>query len=110
MKLLDAIAALRNDTSGKAPSVDAATQTVEAPVPAGNGKDGKVQLGRRESMNNDQAPSSKSRKQTQQTDQNDQQVDFGKAQGSSRNDEADLRDVARRAAKKSQQQNETRDE
>ena len=31
-----------------------------------------------------------------------QQVDFSKAQGSSRNDEADLRDVARKAAKKSQ--------
>jgi hypothetical protein len=30
------------------------------------------------------------------------QVDFSKAQGSSRNDEADLRDVARKAAKKSQ--------
>jgi hypothetical protein len=32
------------------------------------------------------------------------QVDFGKAQGSSRNDEADMRDVARKAAKKSQGQ------
>ena len=32
------------------------------------------------------------------------QVDFGKAQGSSRNDEADMRDVARKAAKKSQDQ------
>ena len=30
------------------------------------------------------------------------QVDFSKAQGSSRNDELDLRDVARQAAKKSQ--------
>jgi hypothetical protein len=30
------------------------------------------------------------------------QLDFSKAQGSSRNDEADLRDVARKAAKKSQ--------
>ena len=30
------------------------------------------------------------------------QVDFSKAQGSSRNDESDLRDVARQAAKKSQ--------
>jgi hypothetical protein len=30
------------------------------------------------------------------------QVDFSKAQGSSRDDEADLRDVARKAAKKSQ--------
>jgi hypothetical protein len=30
------------------------------------------------------------------------QVDFSKAQGSSRNDAADLRDVARKAAKKSQ--------
>jgi hypothetical protein len=33
------------------------------------------------------------------------QVNFDKAQGSSRNDEADLRDVARKAAKKSQQRN-----
>ena len=31
-----------------------------------------------------------------------EQVDFDKALGSSRNDEADLRDVARKAAKKSQ--------
>ena len=31
-----------------------------------------------------------------------EQVNFDKAQGSSRNDEADLRDVARKAAKKSQ--------
>ena len=34
-----------------------------------------------------------------------EQVNFEKAQGSSRNDEADLRDVARKAAKKSQQRN-----
>jgi hypothetical protein len=59
-------------------------------------------------MNKDLKPSSsKSTKPTQQSGQHHQQVDFGKAQGSSRNDEADLRDVARRAAKKSQQQNET---
>jgi hypothetical protein len=32
--------------------------------------------------------------------------DFGKALGSSRHDEADTRDVARKAAKKSQHQNE----
>jgi hypothetical protein len=31
-----------------------------------------------------------------------EQVNFDKARGSSRNDEADLRDVARKAAKKSQ--------
>ena len=31
-----------------------------------------------------------------------EQVDFSKPQGSSRNDEADLRDVARKAANKSQ--------
>jgi hypothetical protein len=59
-------------------------------------------------MNKDLKPSSsKSTKPTQQSGQHHQQMDFGKAQGSSRNDEADLRDVARRAAKKSQQQNET---
>ncbi len=41
-----------------------------------------------------------------QTDEaSGEQVNFAKAQGSSRNDEADLRDVAREAAKKSQQQN-----
>ena len=34
-----------------------------------------------------------------------EQVNFEKAQASSRNDEADLREVARKAAKKSQQRN-----
>jgi hypothetical protein len=38
------------------------------------------------------------------------QVDFSKAQGSSRNDEADLRDVARRAAKKTQVHRQPADE
>ena len=33
--------------------------------------------------------------------------DFSKAQGSSRHDEADIRDVARKAAKKSQRRNES---
>jgi hypothetical protein len=31
--------------------------------------------------------------------------DFGKAQGSARNDEADMRDIARKSAKKSQRRN-----
>ena len=42
----------------------------------------------------------------QQPGKSGPQMDFGKAQGSSRHDEADLRDVARKAAKKSQHQNE----
>jgi hypothetical protein len=36
--------------------------------------------------------------------ESNEQVNFDKAQGSSRNDEADLRDVARKAAKKFQSQ------
>ena len=54
-------------------------------------------------MNNDRKSPNSSRKPAKSS-QNDRQVDFRKAQGSSRDDEADLRDVARRAAK---QQNET---
>jgi hypothetical protein len=62
-------------------------------------------------MNKDlNAPNPKSSKPTQRSGQNDPQVDFGKPQGSSRHDEADLRDVARKAAKKSQQLNEPREE
>jgi hypothetical protein len=38
------------------------------------------------------------------------QVDFGNAQGSSCHDEADLRDVARKAAKKSQRRNSSSEE
>ena len=57
-------------------------------------------------MNKDpNAPTPESSKPTHQSGQNDRQVDFGKPQGSSRHDEADLRDVARKAAKKSQQRN-----
>jgi hypothetical protein len=44
------------------------------------------------------------RKRTEKETSNEQ-VNLDKAQGSSRNDEADLRDVARKAAKKSQQRN-----
>jgi hypothetical protein len=62
-------------------------------------------------MNKNLNPStSKSPQPTQQSSQNDRQVDFRKAQRSSRHDEADLRDVTRRAAKKSQQRNETGEE
>jgi hypothetical protein len=50
---------------------------------------------------------SKGQKAGQQPDKSGPQVDFGKAHGSSRHDEADLRDVARKAAKKSQHQNES---
>ena len=49
---------------------------------------------------------SKEQKAGQPPSKSDPQMDFGKAQGSSRHDEADLRDVARKAAKKSQRQNE----
>ena len=51
------------------------------------------------------APKPKSGKPGGQSRESKSQVNFEKAQGSSRHDEADLRDVARKAAKKSQHQN-----
>jgi hypothetical protein len=61
-------------------------------------------------MNKDQNASSKSKssrvskspRRREFSRENEAQVDFEKAQGSSRHDQADLRDVAREAAKKSQ--------